>query len=419
MESGLALVAFLVAAYALIAARLERLSISSAFAFVVIGVLLSADFFGILPLEPEAESVKLVAEITLALVLFGDASSVDFKGLRRDAGPVVRLLVPGLLLTIVAGTVLALGLFPGITLGLALLIGAALAPTDAALGQPVITDERVPGRIRRILNVESGLNDGIATPVVYLALGLATAEATGSEGWVTDALLSGAIGAAAGIVVGAVGGSLLLAADRREWASPSSRQLAVLALAIGSYLVALALGGNGFIAAFVGGLAFGVATRQRAEDAVAFTETQGSLLAIIVWTVFGITVGGSLIAGGLDLAAIAYAVLSLTVVRMVPVALALLGCRFQPATVAFIGWFGPRGLASIVFLIIALEGLHGAGQETNVPVASIGWTVLLSVVLHGLSAVPLASRYGVRIAAMEGDIPEREHLDSLQPSQVH
>jgi sodium/hydrogen antiporter len=409
MESGLALVALLVAAYALIAARLERLSISSAFAFVVIGILLSDDFLGILALEPEAESVKLVAEITLALVLFGDASSVDFQGLRRDARPVIRLLVPGLLLTIVFGTVLALGLFPGITLGLALLIGAALAPTDAALGQPVITDQRVPARVRRILNVESGLNDGIATPFVYLALGLATAEATGSEGWISDALLSGTIGAAAGIVVGAVGGWLLLAADRREWPSPSSRQLAVLALSIGSYLVALALGGNGFIAAFIGGLAFGVTTRQGAEDAVAFTETQGSLLAIIVWTVFGITVGGSLIAGGLDLPAIAYALLSLTVVRMVPVALALLGCRFQPATVAFIGWFGPRGLASIVFLIIAFEGLHGAGQETDVLVATIGWTVLLSVVLHGLTAVPLASRYGARIAATPGDIPEREH----------
>jgi sodium/hydrogen antiporter len=412
MESGLALVALLVAAYALIAARLERLSISSAFAFVVIGILLSEDFFGILVLNPEAESVKLVAEITLALVLFGDASSVDFQGLRRDAGPVIRLLVPGLLLTIVFGTVLALGLFPGITLGLALLIGAALAPTDAALGQPVITDQRVPARIRRILNVESGLNDGIATPFVYLALGLATAEATGSEGWISDALLEGTIGAAAGIVVGAVGGWLLLAADRRELASPSSRQLAVLALSIGSYLVALALGGNGFIAAFVGGLAFGVTTRQRAEDAVAFTETQGSLLAIIVWTIFGITVGGSLIAGGLDLPAIAYAVLSLTVVRMVPVALALLGCRFQPATVAFIGWFGPRGLASIVFLIIALEGLHSAGQETDVLVATIGWTVLLSVVLHGLTAVPLARRYGARIASTEGDIPERDHSDA-------
>jgi sodium/hydrogen antiporter len=418
LEFGLALVALLVAAYSLVAARLERLSISSAFAFVVIGILVSEDFLGILVLDPEAESVKLIAEITLALVLFGDASSVDLKGLRLDAGPVVRLLVPGLLLTIVFGTVFALGLFPGITLGLALLIGAALAPTDAALGQPVITDERVPARIRRILNVESGLNDGIATPFVYLALALAAAEATGSEVSIGGAVLEGLTGAVAGIVVGGVGGLLLLAADRRAWTSPASRQLAVLALSIGSYLVAIALGGNGFIAAFVGGLAFGVVTRQGADDAVAFTEAQGSLLAIIVWTIFGITVGGSLIAGGLDLPAIAYAILSLTVVRMVPVALALVGCRFQPATVAFIGWFGPRGLASIVFMIIAVEGLHGARQDTNVVVAAIGWTVLLSVVLHGISAVPLARRYGARIAATPGDIPERELSDEPESPQA-
>jgi NhaP-type Na+/H+ or K+/H+ antiporter len=136
-----------------------------------------------------------------------------------------------------------------------------------------------------------------------------------------------------------------------------------------------------------------------------------------VWTVFGITVGGSLIADGLDLPAIAYAILSLTVVRMVPVALALFGCRFQPATVAFIGWFGPRGLASIVFMIIALEGLHDAGQDTDVLVAAIGWTVLLSVVLHGFTAVPLARRYGARIAATAGDIPERELRDEPQPTQ--
>ena len=414
MEFGLALVALLVAGYSLVAARLERLSISSAFAFVVIGILVSEDFLGILALDPEAETVKLVAEITLALVLFGDASSVDLRALRRDAGPVVRLLVPGLLLTIVFGTVLAVGLFPGISVGLALLIGAALAPTDAALGQPVITDQRVPARIRRILNVESGLNDGIATPFVYVALALATAEATGVEVAIGGALRDGLIGAVAGIVVGALGGLLLVAVDRREWASPASRQLAVLALSLGSYLVALALGGNGFIAAFVGGLAFGVATRRKAENAVRFTEAQGSLLAIIVWTIFGITVGGSLIAGGLNLAAIAYAILSLSVVRMVPVALALAGCRFQPATVAFIGWFGPRGLASIVFMIIALEGLHAAGQETDVLIATIGWTVLLSVLLHGLTAVPLARRYGARIASTAGDIPEHEHSDESE-----
>ena len=213
MESGLALLALLVAAYALVAARLQRLSISPALAFVLIGILLSEDFLGILALDLEAESVKVVAEITLALVLFGDASSVDLSRLSRDAGLVARLLVPGLLLTIGLGTVIALGLFPGITVGLGLLIAASLAPTDAALGQAVITDRQVPTRIRRILNVESGLNDGIATPFVLLAIGLATAEATGSDGWITDAMYAGAIGAAAGIVVGAAGGWLLVAAD--------------------------------------------------------------------------------------------------------------------------------------------------------------------------------------------------------------
>jgi NhaP-type Na+/H+ or K+/H+ antiporter len=260
------------------------------------------------------------------------------------------------------------------------------------------------------------LNDGIATPFVLLALGLATAEATGSQGWIADALSEGIIGAVAGVIVGMAGGWLLLVADRHKLPSPESRQLAVLALSIGSYLVAIALGGNGFIAAFVGGLSFGFVTQRRAEDAVAFTETQGSLLAIIVWTIFGITVGSGLIAGGLDLRAIGYALLSLTVVRMVPVALALIGCKFQPSTVAFIGWFGPRGLASIVFMIIALEGFETAGLATDVLVATIGWTVLLSVVLHGLTAVPLARRYGARIAATPGDIPERERPD--EPEQA-
>ena len=168
---------------------------------------------------------------------------------------------------------------------------------------------------------------GSRLPSCYLAIGLATAEATGSDGWITDAMCAGAIGAAAGIVVGAAGGWLLVAADLRKWTSPASRQLAVLALSIGSYLVAVALGGNGFIAAFVGGLAFGVATRRRAENALRLTEAQGSVLAIVVWTVFGITVGAALIAGGLDLRAIAYALLSLTVIRMVPVAVALVGCQ--------------------------------------------------------------------------------------------
>jgi NhaP-type Na+/H+ or K+/H+ antiporter len=394
VESGLALLALLVAGYALVAKRLDRLSISPALAFVVIGIVLSGEVLGVLVIDPEAETVKLLAELTLALVLFGDASSVDLARLRRDAGPVARLLVVGLLLTIVMGTVLALGLFPGIGLGLALLIASSLAPTDAALGQPVITDPNVPSRIRRILNVESGLNDGIATPFVLFALALATAEASGSgsDAWIIDALREGALGVGAGVAVGGVGGWLIVVAERRDWASKASRQLAVLALSVGSYLLAVTIGGNGFIAAFVGGLGFGVASRGRSESSVVFTESLGSLL---------------------------YALLSLTVIRMVPVAVSLIGARFERSTVAFIGWFGPRGLASIVFLVIAIEGLHAAGSETDVLTAAIGWTVLLSVVLHGLTAAPLARRYGQAIAAIARDIPEREPADEPRPATMH
>ena len=269
-----------------------------------------------------------------------------------------------------------------------------------------------------MLNVESGLNDGIATPFVFLALALATTEATGGGGWLGEALADTAIGIAVGVALGLVGGFLLVLADRRHWTSPVSRQLFVLALAVACYLVAVSAGGNGFIAAFVGGLAFGAGTRQRDEDAVRFTETQGSLLAIGVWCAFGLTLAGKVLTSLWDPAAIVYAVLSLTVIRMVPVAIALLGERFQPLTVLFIGWFGPRGLASIVFLVIGLSGLEEAGVDPGPLPAAIVWTVLLSVVLHGLTAGPLAARYGRRMAALPPGAPELEEAVEPQPSRT-
>ena len=418
MEADLALLALLVAGYALVAARLERLSIGPSLVFLLIGIVLSDDVLGRISLEPEAESVKLLTEVTLTLLLFADASSIRAGALRQDAGTVARLLVVGLLLTIALGTVGVLLLFPGISLGMAMLISAALAPTDAALGQPVVTNASVPARIRRVLNVESGLNDGIATPFVFFALALATTEATGGGGGLGEALADTAIGITAGVLVGLVGGFLLTLADERRWTSPVSRKLLVLALAAGCYLVAVGAGGNGFIAAFVGGLAFGAGTRQRDEDAVRFTETQGSLLAIGVWCAFGLAVAGRVLTSLWDPAAIAYAILSLTAIRMVPVAIALLGERYRPLTVAFIGWFGPRGLASIVFLVIGLSGLEEAGVDPGPLPAAIVWTVLLSVILHGLTAGPFAARYGRRMAALPPGAPELEETIEPRPART-
>jgi sodium/hydrogen antiporter len=418
MEADLALIALLVAGYALVAARLDRLSVGSALVFVLIGIVLSEEVLGLISAQPEAEPVQLLAEATLTLLLFADASAIQPGSLRRDAGTILRLLVVGLLLTIVLGTAAAVLLFPGVPLGIALLIGAALAPTDAALGQPVVTNPMVPARIRRVLNVESGLNDGIATPFVFLALALATSEASGVGGWLGGALTDLAIGIASGVVLGLVGGSLLVAADRRHWTSEVSRKLLVLALAAACYLVAVGAGGNGFIGAFVGGLAFGTATRGGSADAVRFTETQGSLLAIGVWTAFGLTLAGKVLTSLWDPAAIAYALLSLTFIRMVPVAIALLGERYQRLTVLFVGWFGPRGLASVVFLIIALVGLEQAGVASGPLPAAIAWTVLLSVVLHGLTAGPLAARYGRRMAVLEPGAPELEEAPEPEPSRT-
>jgi NhaP-type Na+/H+ or K+/H+ antiporter len=418
MEAELAILALLVAGYALIADRLDRFSVGPAIVFLFIGILLSDDVLGGISIEPEAEPIKLLSEATLTLLLFADASTIRVRALQKDARPVALLLIVGLLLTIALGTIGALLLFPGVSLGIALLIGASLAPTDAALGQAVVTDRAVPARIRRLLGVESGLNDGIATPVVFFALALATAgTASGSSGWEGQALVDLAVGAIIGVVLGLVGGRLLALADRHRWTSSVSRQLFVLALAGACYLFAAALGGNGFIAAFVGGLAFGRATHHEEGEAVRFTEAQGSLLAIAVWAAFGLALAGDVLAHLEEPAAIVYALLSLTVIRMVPVGLALARERFQPLTILFMGWFGPRGLASIVFLVIALEGLDSAGVPTGPLPAAIAWTVLLSVILHGLTARGFAARYGRRMASLPPDAPELEDIAEPAPTR--
>jgi NhaP-type Na+/H+ or K+/H+ antiporter len=306
--------------------------------------------------------------------------------------------------------VLALVLVPGITVWLALLIGAALAPTDAALGAGVMVNPAVPARIRRLLNVESGLNDGIATPVVLVAVAGAAGHAgsTGPGETVAELVLGVLIGA----VVGGAGGYLMRLARRHGWSEGGFAGSAVLALAVCAYACALALHGNGFIAAFVGGLAFGAASGRSRERLVPFVEETGALVSLLVWLAFG-SIAVAVALESLTWQVVIYAVLSLTVIRMVPVAIALAGARLGRTAVVVVGWFGPRGLASVVFALLALEeiGQHAASQA----VAVITVTVLLSVVAHGATADPLARRFGPRLAPAAGgaehadmpDLPER------------
>ena len=297
-------------------------------------------------------------------------------------------------------------LLPGLDVWLALLVAAALAPTDAALGLPVVTNKAVPARIRRLITVESGLNDGIVTPVVVLAIaGAASVEGLHGGGPGT-ALLQLAVGAVVGVVVGAVGGGLLRWARRRGAAAEEFVGIAVLALALGAYAGALVVEGNGFVAAFCGGLAFAATAGRRAPSEVRFLEETSGLVSLLVWLAFG-AIAVPIMFAGVDLAVVLYAALSLTVVRMLPVALVLLGAGLDRRTVLFVGWFGPRGLASLVFALLALEEL---GPGADHAVATIAVTVLLSVLAHGATAAPLAARFG-KAAAARGAEPDGDVLD--------
>ncbi|MEV6304340.1 cation:proton antiporter [Actinoplanes sp. NPDC051861] len=396
--AAVALIALVVFSWGLLSARLGRADLSAPIVFVTVGLLLAE----VLP-DLTSESVKLFAEVTLVWVLFADASRVGLRELRADLGLYARLLGLGLPLTIAAGTVLAVWVLDGAGLWMALLVGAALAPTDAALGSSVMTNPAVPERIRRVINVESGLNDGIATPVVMVAIAGVLAAEDAQQHGVSAALVELAIGLAAGIAVGTVGGQGLRMARRRGWASDDFTGPAVLALSLFSYAGALWLHGNGFVAAFVAGLAFGHFARRGGAKEVYYVEQTAGLMSLLTWLLFG-AVAVPIVLGSADWRIVAYAILSLTLVRMLPVALVLIGTRLPASTVAFIGWFGPRGLASVIFAVIALEELHG---EADSAVAVIGLTVLFSVLAHGFSAKPLAGRYAASVAHHAHAAPDR------------
>jgi NhaP-type Na+/H+ or K+/H+ antiporter len=403
LMGGLTALALVVVAYTLVASKLDRWWITGPMVFVAAGVVLGPGGLDVLPLSLTNETVLTITELTLALLLFSDASTVRLRDVEGDTGLPRRLLFVGLPLTIIAGALLAYLMFPEVGWAAAALIATILAPTDAALGLAVVTNKAVPVRIRRALNVESGLNDGIATPFVTLFIAIVAAEEDlGETAWGLEALKQIGLAIVAAVVVGYLGGKLLAFANDRGWTSGVSEQIAILALALLAYQGSVTVGGNGFIAAFAGGILFGAATSGRLAEPVEFTETLGLAGSFVVWMLFGALFVGALLTGDLATQPIIYALLSLTVIRMVPVAIALLGTQLRPATVAFMGWFGPRGLASVVFTLLALEEIERGGAML---LETVTWTILLSVVLHGISASPLAARYGASIAKA-GKIPE-------------
>jgi NhaP-type Na+/H+ or K+/H+ antiporter len=414
-EVGIALATLsaVILGWALLSRRAEGWGLTGPMVFIVAGVLLG----DVVDPALGPSTVRLLAEITLAIVLFHDASTVRLAALRRDPWIAVRLLGVGFPLALALTTATTAWLLPAAGVAGAVLIAGSVTPTDAGLGAPTILNPTVPVRVRRAMNVESGLNDGLATPIVLAALAALVQTSGGEE----DTALSLAVqpllvAVAVGVVVGLLGAYLLDQSRAHDWSSPRGRALAVLLLPLLVYGAAEVLEGTVFIAAFVGGLVLGRASRciEEEQDASETLEIAADLLSGVLW----------FLAGGLFLVALssgfrwqwlALGVLALTVLRIVPVALALLGTGFKAPTVLFLGWFGPRGVATIVFGLLAVESLDQGPLLTDV-VGVVSVTVLLSVVAHGVSAGPLAQRYGEWAKRTQGPI-EMEPTVEPMPSR--
>jgi NhaP-type Na+/H+ or K+/H+ antiporter len=395
MYENLALLALFALIYSAVAGALERTWISGAIVFTAFGLLVGPMGLGLLTWDTDRETMRSLAEVTLALVLFTDAAGADIGVLKKARGLPVRLLLIGLPLTILLGFGVGVLLVDSLSLFALAVLATMLAPTDAALGKAVVSNEAVPDDIRQGLNVESGLNDGICVPVLFVFLALALDKAGEAGPWTLAVKLVAeeiGIGLAVGIGLSFVAAQLLKLARQRNWLTHTWIQVPVVALALACFAVAQILGGSGFIAAFSGGLLFGILAKDLREEFLLAAEGTGDTLALVTWVVFGSAIVGQAL-GHFSWLILLYAALSLTLIRMLPVFLALAGSGIDTEGKLFIGWFGPRGLASIVFAVIVVN----SGLPDSGPLAmTVVCTIVLSIIGHGITANPWAKAYGER-----------------------
>lgn len=377
----------------MISGWLQRSIITPAMIFVTFGFLMGPRMFGLIELDIGNKFIHTLAEITLVLILFTDASLINLKVLIKERHIPLRLLNIGMPLTIIFGTILALFFFDYLKFWEAAVVAAILAPTDAALGQAVVTSKQVPVRIRQALNVESGLNDGLALPVVLLFAALAGAtQANASVNfWFAFTAKQIILGPLVGIGVGYIGGKMMHLCSRMKCSHDGFHQLSAVAMALLVFWLAESIGGNGFLASFCAGLTVGNICHDVCRRMYEFAEVEGQFLKLLTFLIFG-NIMVSLNFDHINWPIVLYGILSLTVVRMLPVAISLMGTRLKRDSIMFLGWFGPRGIASILFGLLILEKVNiSAREEIYLIVIS---TVLMSIFLHGLSALPLSKWYG-------------------------
>jgi len=397
MYNNLAVLAIFAFLYSAVAGRIERSWLSGPIIFVSFGLVSGPLGLGILNVNVTHEGLQIIAELTLAFVLFSDAANADLNVLKRTFRIPERLLLIGLPLTIAAGFVAGVAVFHGMSLLAAALLATMLAPTDAALGKSVVTNERVPPAIRESLSFESGLNDGICVPVLIVFLGLELGMEVEQNSFIHAfrvVIEQLGIGLAVGLGLTGAAAWVLRWSSARGWVTLHWMPIPVVTLTAACYAVANIAGGSGFIACFVGGLLTSAIAKHHKHEILSAAEGTGEVLALLTWAIFGAVVVGQ-VAAAFTWPVLVYAILSLTIVRVIPVLIALAGTGIGWEGKLFVGWFGPRGLASIVFAIMVYhENLPERGTLGLIVVL----TVMLSVVLHGMSANALIAKLGGKLA---------------------
>ena len=385
-------VALVFLGFGLFSKKLSSAVVTPPMLFVTAGFILSEQVLGVIHFELNHELLKLLLEITLVLVLFSDAARIDLKRLRYQHTIPLRMLLIAMPLTILVGTAFAHSLPLGITFCEAALVAAILTPTDAALGQVVVSSDEVPEPVKLGLNVESGLNDGIALPVILVLASIASALATDDHGhWLSFAVFQLTFGPLSGIIVGFGGAWLIRRANARNWVSESGEGIIALCIAGLCFVVAEIFHGNGFIAAFVGGIVFGNYQKNRCKYLFEFAETEGQIFTLGTFFIFGALLLPAALAP-FNIWYWIFAIFSLTAMRIIPIYVALRPMNMNVPTVLFLGWFGPRGLASILFVLLVLSDTLLPHPEVVTNIVFIA--VMISVFAHGLSAAPLAQSYG-------------------------
>jgi NhaP-type Na+/H+ or K+/H+ antiporter len=391
--------------YSLISKRAQSMIITAPMIFTIAGILIVLATPALFVSDFDEKAFLIVGEVTLALVVFSDATHISFQRVIRENLIPARLLTIAMPLVILTGTVVAALVFADLSFWEAAVLGVILSPTDASLGLAVITNKRVPAKIREALTIESGLNDGLAVPFMMLFIALARVDSPlGNTSWIMYAGQQIVVGFLVGLILGWLGGWLTAMAHKNGWMGKPAQELALLSLAIFCWWLAEnVLGGNGFIAAFIAGAVIRRGYESIGEKMVEFNEAWSHLLIYLVFYLFGIAVAPDLLL--LTAPFWIFAVLSLTMVRMLPVWLSMHNTGVQRASKIFMGWFGPRGLASMVLGMVYLkEKAHLSGEDTII--LAVIATVLLSIFAHGISAAPGIKLYTRRVANFPSDTPE-------------